>query len=189
MEDHLFLYCAFKKKKLEFFVFPSKFFLHIKHNWLQIVQLSLQEKKKDVYLLSCSGLNVFVFLFKGDKPELTKSNLGKKSKLNKNWWGNSKLFLVCLLEGKFIRRPHMSWFQKAYHQWRRTAEFFFFCAVMQKGPEKELSAVVLCFWEITFCLFVDLHVTSTALLWARLWVSQSHLVTKCWVTRRQPQSQ
>lgn len=71
------------KKKLEFSVFPSNFFLHIKHNWLQNCPAVTSSKKKDVYLLSCSGLNVFVFLFKGDKPELTKSNLGKNQNLTK----------------------------------------------------------------------------------------------------------
>lgn len=71
------------KKKLEFSVFPSNFFLHIKHNWLQNCPAVTSRKKKGVYLLSCSGLNVFVFLFKGDKPELTKSNLGKNQNLTK----------------------------------------------------------------------------------------------------------
>lgn len=68
----MFLYCAFKKKKnWNSLYFPLIFFSSRKKKQLASKLSSCHfKKKKDVYLLSCSGLNVFGFLFQGDKTRI-----------------------------------------------------------------------------------------------------------------------
>lgn len=34
-------------------------------------------------------------------------------------------------------------------------------------------------------LLIDLYITAIALVWAQVWVSQSHVVTNCWITLSQ----
>lgn len=149
--------------------------------------------------MSCMDSNMFfcsLFLFgrKQTRLELNQT-LAKKKKENlkqKLWWGTSTLFLICLLEYKFIRRSLISWFPNSILPLRSYLYWLFLMhphlklkwvknmtfhnkkieAVLMPNPDlvafkgrKQLIAVVLYFWETKSC---SLTCMSHAQLWFEL---------------------